>query len=142
MAQGTGAREDRRVRLNHATIRVSDLERSVAFYERLGLTRIVAAPGYARFACPEGDSTLSLSEAPGTHEEEACDEVSLHFESDRLDELVGELLGRGVEFELAATDQPYLWREAMLRDPDGHLLFLYHAGENRLHPPWRLPDSL
>jgi hypothetical protein len=40
------------------------------------------------------------------------------------------------------VDQPYLWREAILLDPDGHRVFIYRAGENRLDPPWRLrPDA-
>lgn len=34
----------------------------------------------------------------------------------------------------------YLWREARLRDRDGHELRLYFAGENRLNPPWRLKE--
>jgi catechol-2,3-dioxygenase len=37
-------------RLNQVTIAVSDLERSVAFYRRLGLTQIVADERYARSA--------------------------------------------------------------------------------------------
>jgi hypothetical protein len=28
-----------------------------------------------------------------------------------------------------------------LRDPDGNILCLYHAGDNRRNPPWRLPQS-
>ena len=125
------------MRLNHVTLRVSDLERSVAFYELLGFTQIVADVGYARFVCPEGDATLSLEgagEAPGS----GSSPVSVHFESTRLDALVAELKSRGVAFEQDPTDQPYLWREAVLHDPDGHRLFLYHAGVNRLDPPWRL----
>jgi hypothetical protein len=54
---------------------------------------------------------------------------------------VAELEGKGIEFEQPPTDQPYLWREAILRDPDGHRIFLYHAGVNRLNPPWRLPQT-
>ena len=42
-------------------------------------------------------------------------------------------------FEQAPTDMDYLWREARLRDPDGHQLRLYWAGDNRLNPPWRIP---
>ena len=49
-----------------------------------------------------------------------------------------ELEAKGIGFEQPPTDQAYLWREAVLRDPDGHRLFLYHAGVNRLDPPWRL----
>lgn len=69
-------------------------------------------------------------------------EVSIHFESDGLDALVAELKARGIEFEHDSVDQPYLWREAVLRDPDGHLLFLYHVGVNRLDAPRRLPPRL
>ena len=36
---------------------------------------------------------------------------------------------------------PYLWREARLRDPDGHDVRLYFAGENRLNPPWRMKEG-
>ena len=125
------------MRLNHVTLSVTDLDRSVAFYKRLGFTQIVAEDGYARFVCPEGDATLSL-ERGGDAAECGAGAISVHFESDRLDALVAELKSRGVGFEQDPTDQPYLWREAVLRDPDGHRLFLYHAGVNRLDPPWRL----
>jgi hydroxymethylpyrimidine/phosphomethylpyrimidine kinase len=33
-----------------------------------------------------------------------------------------------------------MWREARLRDPDGNIIFLYHAGEARRFPPWRIAD--
>jgi hypothetical protein len=32
----------------------------------------------------------------------------------------------------------YLWREARLRDPDGHDIRLYVSNGHRLNPPWRL----
>jgi len=35
----------------------------------------------------------------------------------------------------------YLWREARLRDPDGHDVRLYFAGENRLDPPWKVTSE-
>ena len=124
------------MRLNHVTLRVADLERSVGFYRSLGLIQIVASHGYARFVCPDGDSTLSLESREGAVADRGA--ISIHFESERLDELVAQLVAEGVEFEQPPTDQPYLWREAVLRDPDGHRLFLYHAGSNRLDPPWRL----
>jgi hydroxymethylpyrimidine/phosphomethylpyrimidine kinase len=34
----------------------------------------------------------------------------------------------------------YLWRVARLRDPAGNRIQLYHAGENRRFPPWRVKD--
>jgi hypothetical protein len=60
------------------------------------------------------------------------------FESDRLDDLVAELKARGVRFESDPETKSYLWRVATLRDPAGNRIALYHAGENRLHPPWRV----
>jgi hypothetical protein len=60
------------------------------------------------------------------------------FESDRLDELVLELKEIGVVFEREPETMGYLWRVAQLRDPAGTRIALYHAGENRLNPPWRV----
>jgi catechol 2,3-dioxygenase-like lactoylglutathione lyase family enzyme len=125
------------MRLNHVTLRVAELDRSIAFYKLLGLTQIVASDGYARFVSPDGDSTLSL-ESRGESPESAASVISIHFETERLDALVGGLKQEGVTFEQEPKDQPYLWREAILRDPDGHRVFLYYAGVNRLDPPWRL----
>jgi catechol 2,3-dioxygenase-like lactoylglutathione lyase family enzyme len=128
------------VRLNHVTLGVTDITRSVDFYKRLGLHQIVGGSNerYARFEVPEGDSTLSLSSDP-EHGARPGSGPSIHFESDRLDELVAELETAGFEFDQQPTDMPYGWREAILRDPDGNVIFLYHAGEMRLNPPWRLP---
>jgi catechol 2,3-dioxygenase-like lactoylglutathione lyase family enzyme len=122
------------VRLNQVTLAVSDLDRSVEFYLALGLTQIVADDHYARFVCPDGDSTLSLAET-GTVPPSA---TTVYFECDNLDEKVSELQRAGVRFEHQPVDQPWLWREARLPDPDGNPLCLFYAGANRLNPPWRL----
>ena len=45
---------------------------------------------------------------------------------------------KGIEFEELPNDKPWLWKEARVKDPDGNQIILYHAGENRLNPPWRL----
>jgi catechol 2,3-dioxygenase-like lactoylglutathione lyase family enzyme len=122
------------VRLNQVTLAVSDLDRSVAFYTRLGLEQIVADDGYARFVCPDGDSTLSLERVPTV----PASATTVYFECEDLDAIVSALQLEGVTFEHGAVDQPWLWREARLRDPDGNRLCLFDAGENRLNPPWRL----
>ena len=124
------------MRLNHVTIEVTDLERSVSFYAALGLRRIVATETYSRFTCPDGDSTFSLDLVDGPV---APPSSLIYFECDDLDQRVGDLKAGGIRFDLEPTDQPWLWREARLRDPDGHALCLFAAGENRLNPPWRLP---
>jgi catechol 2,3-dioxygenase-like lactoylglutathione lyase family enzyme len=124
------------LRLNHVTLMVSDVEASVDFYARLGLRQIVASyPDYARFVAPEGDTTLSLQRAERSKIDPAA---TIHFEVDDVDGAVQALERAGFEFVCPPTDQPFLWREAVLMDPDGHRVFVYHAGENRLDPPWRL----
>ena len=123
------------MRLNQVTLPVSDLDRSVAFYRSLGLDQIVADQGYARFACPDGESTLSLEWV----ETVPPSATTVYFECEDLDATVSALEAAGQRFEHAPVDQPWLWREARLRDLDGNRLCLFHAGENRLNPPWRLP---
>ena len=123
------------MRLNHVTLPSADVEASAEFYRRLGLTQIVASyPKYARFVSPEGGVTLSL------HLDEAAvpSGASVHFEVDDVDQAIADLRDAGIDIEREPEDQPYLWREATLLDPDGNRIFIYHAGEMRLNPPWRL----
>jgi catechol 2,3-dioxygenase-like lactoylglutathione lyase family enzyme len=124
------------VNLNQVTVPSLDVARSIAFYQRLGLRLIVSThPRYARLECPDGEATFSihavesLPDGPG---------VVVYFECADLDERVARLQGEGVVFDLLPQDQPWLWREAHLRDPDGNALILFRAGENRKNPPWRL----
>ena len=125
-----------KLNLNQITIQVRDVEKSIAFYEKLGLKLIVkSTPKYARFECPAGDATFSLH-----HTDEHLPESStwLYFETETLDEDVKRLQEMGIELEELPTDQSWLWREARLKDPDGHTIILYFAGKNRKDPPWRL----
>jgi catechol 2,3-dioxygenase-like lactoylglutathione lyase family enzyme len=127
------------VRLNHVTLAVGDVESSAGFYARLGLTQIVADyPGYARLLAPRGGTTLSLHRAASSA---IAPSVSIHFEVDDVDLEVKKLERAGFSFVCEPVDQPYLWREAILLDPDGHRVFIYHAGKNRLDPPWRLRSA-
>jgi catechol 2,3-dioxygenase-like lactoylglutathione lyase family enzyme len=124
------------MRLNHVTLPATDVETSAEFYRRLGLTQIVASyPKYARFVA-EGGVTLSLH----VNELPTPSAASIHFEVEDVDRAVAELRDAGFEIETEPTGQPYLWREATLLDPDGNRLFIFHAGEMRQNPPWRLTD--
>ncbi len=130
------------MRFNHITLDVAELERSKAFYKTLGLIQIVdEPPRYARFVFPDGDATLSV-EVMGDRPDRPADRVQLFFECEPLDETVAALKAKGLVFEQDPTDMFYLWREARLRDPDGHDVRLYSAGDNRLDPPWKLKEPV
>ena len=126
------------MRLNQVTVTVDDVELAVAFYIKLGLKPIVKSPHYARFICPEGDSTFSihLGDAP------VNSSTVVYFENDELDAMVERLQAAGLQFESEPTDERWLWREARLRDPSGNRVCLFQAGNNRLNPPWRLTETI
>lgn len=125
--------------LNQVTLPAEDVAACAAFYRRMGFVQIVdSEPRYARFECPEGDATFSLHHvAPAT----AASSVVVYFECEDLDARVAALLEAGFRFEQLPTDQPWLWREARLKDPAGNVLCLFHAAGNRRHPPWRIDGS-
>lgn len=127
------------MRLNQVTVASADVERAVGFYRRLGLELIVRSyPLYARLACPDGGSTFSIH-----HEPQAAGRTGtlVYFECDDLDARCSALAAAGVAFDSEPTNESWLWREARLRDPDGNPVCLYHAGDNRLDPPWRVREE-
>ena len=123
--------------LNQVTLPVSDMEEATVFYRKMGFLQIVDTPHYARFECPEGTSTFSLS----LDNFEASNRTVIYFEHHELNSLVAELKSKGFQFDQEPMDMQYLWREAILRDPSGNKIKLYWAGENRLNPPWRVELS-
>ena len=122
--------------LNQVTVAATDLCRSVKFYQALGLELIVdSVPRYVRFECPDGGATLSLHRV----DKFQANDTTIYFECEDLDERVAVLESQGLVFEHGPVEQRWLWREARLRDPDGNELCLFHAGDNRRYPPWRVP---
>ncbi len=123
------------LRLNQVTVTGTNYERSVEFYKRLGLKQIVDnPPDYARFEMA-GGVTFSVQVDP---EEKIIATTAVYLECDDLDERVEQLARSGIPFEHGPRNQPWMWREARLRDPDGNIIFLYKAGEARRFPPWRI----
>jgi len=121
--------------LNQVTMPALNVAASVAFYRRMGFELIVDAPHYARFKSLVGDATFSVHAVAALAEPS---KTIVYFECAELDRQVAELKGRGLEFVQEPRDEPWLWREARLIDPSGNVICLYHAGENRLDPPWRV----
>ena len=121
--------------LNQVTLPALNIAASVAFYRAMGFELIVDAPHYARFKSTVGDATFSvhavdaLAESPKT---------VVYFECAALDRQVAVLKTKGLQFLQEPRDESWLWREARLVDPSGNVICLYHAGANRLNPPWRV----
>src|SRR3954465_12798500 len=147
LGQGAGPMGQGRVRLdvgagprlNQVTVTGTNYERSVDFYRRLGLTQIVDSPdtGYARFETA-GGVTFSAQIDP---DDKIFAPPAVYFEGAALDERVEQLARSGITFEHGPRNQPWMWREARLRDPDGNIIFLYKAGEARRFPPWRMSSE-
>ncbi len=122
--------------LNQITVPAINVEKSIAFYKKLGLHLIVEAlPHYARFECPKGNATFSIHQVEKLPKGEG---VYVYFETEILDQEVERLIAEGIIFDQLPIDQRWLWREARLKDPDGNLIVLYFAGDNRKNPPWRV----
>ena len=103
--------------LNQITVPSLNLNKSIPFYEKLGLRLIVKAlPHYARFECPDGDATFSI------HLVERLpvgDGIHVYFEMEDVDAYVKNLRIKGIEFDELPNDKNWLWREARINDLDG-----------------------
>ena len=121
--------------LNQITLPALDIAASVAFYKNMGFVQIVEAAHYARFESQTGNATFSLHKVNAVPQETG---VVVYFETETLDDKVTELKQRGFLFYQDPTDEPWLWREARLKDPSSNIICLYFAGPNRKNPPWRV----
>ena len=121
------------MKLNQVTVGTTDYEASVAFYTALGLRQIVASsPRYARFETPSGE-TFSI------HQVAAVESTTIvYFEVEDVDAFVAAC---SLDVVKTPEDKSWLWREARLRDPSGNEICIYHAGDNRRFPPWRIDQS-
>lgn len=122
--------------LNQITLPALDIPASVEFYLQLGLQQIVDSPHYSRFECPNGDTTFSIhlvddSFQPNEH-------YVTYFEIENLDGFVQQKRDLGMQFDQLPQDMRWMWREARLKDPSGNVICLFHAGEMRTNPPWRV----
>jgi len=122
--------------LNQITVPAMNVEKSIDFYEKLGLRLIVKSlPNYARFECQEGNSTFSLHRID---KQQKTGGIWIYFEVQNLDDCVNTLIDKGIVFDELPNDKSWLWREARLKDPDNNQLIIYFAGDNRKNPPWRI----
>ena len=121
--------------LNQVTLPCTDYAASVEIYTKLGLVQIVdSPPRYARFESSAG-STLSIH---AVEEGALPGAATIYFEVPDVDAAVAAIRARGLDFDGDPVDQRWLWREAYLTDPANNRICIYHAGENRRNPPWRI----
>jgi catechol 2,3-dioxygenase-like lactoylglutathione lyase family enzyme len=121
--------------LNQVTLPAIDVAASVAFYRSMGFEVIVEEPHYARFKSTVGDATFSVHAVESLSNR---NDAVVYFECDPLDAQVAALQAKGIRFTQLPRDESWLWREARLTDPSNNTICLYHAGVNRLDPPWRV----
>jgi len=116
-------------RIDHVVLTVADIERTMAFYERvLGMTAISFGEG--RRAVAFGDQKLNLHQAGREFEPKARQPkpgaIDICFTTDApLDEVAAHLRKCSVEIELGPVDKigarrPL--RSLYFRDPDGNLI--------------------
>ncbi len=124
--------------LNQVTIPSIDVYKATEFYKTLGLKLIVnALPRYVRFECPDGEATFSIhlvDELPNGNG------ITLYFEDDKIDDTVADLVGKGIQFDELPRDKSWGWREAELKDLDANKIIIFHGGDNRKNPPWRIEE--
>jgi predicted enzyme related to lactoylglutathione lyase len=102
----------------------------------LGLKLIVHTHNaYARFECPDGDSTFSIHQVTELPKGSG---VIVYFEVPDVSETINGLLDKGIQIDEMPKKQTWLWTEARLKDLDGNQIIMYQAGENRKNPPWRI----
>lgn len=122
--------------LNQITAPSLNVSEAILFYQKLGLELIVEVlPHYARFVCPDGNSTFSIHKVDDIQKGEG---IHIYFECEDLDEKVADLIAKGIQFDEKPNDKSWLWREARLKDADGNQIILFYGGENRINPPWKI----
>jgi len=115
------------IRLEGLTLRVENVQRSIAFYEtKLGFTlEINKAPQFAmiRVGGTSGGTIGLLKKDEDGLPTSEQNQTGIHVEltTDHLDALHQELLARGVEFFEPPHDEP--WERSMKAyDPDGYVI--------------------
>ena len=111
---------------DHLYLRVSDLGRSVAFYERLGFSA-TRWDGYVRL---EGDDGIYIGMEQDTSVR-AGSAIELVIRVDDVDRRYEELTAAGVRFDGSPADQEWGARHVWLADPDGNRLSLFSTTEGR-----------
>ncbi len=119
-------------------LHVSDISRSIRFYELLGFELIDTEGGpanfyWARLHCQGGAIMLLLAEEP--LEDTAVKRIPFYAYTDDLAGLRQHLLDNDVNVSTINTPPYTKSGEITVRDPDGYVFFIAHWGEAE-HTDW------
>jgi catechol 2,3-dioxygenase-like lactoylglutathione lyase family enzyme len=128
--------------LSNVYLFVRDMEASLAFYRRLGLTVDDVAPGgsFARAALPAGlglefgTAEVTRSYDPHWREPTGPATNTLNFDlasGAAVDEKYAEMTGAGYRGHLSPIDAFWGARFAIIDDPDGNVVGLHGPRERR-----------
>jgi catechol 2,3-dioxygenase-like lactoylglutathione lyase family enzyme len=107
-------------------VHVTDVDRSVAFYARLGFEMLHEAVSEGRRSwafLERGDARLMVAEADGAFDPEAQGVIFYLYTRD-LDALRARLVEAGVQAGEITTGGPGPDRQLELADPDGYVLMV------------------
>jgi uncharacterized glyoxalase superfamily protein PhnB len=88
---------------------------------------------YARLRSPSGNTTIALHVTEkGQSIVPATEGLRVYIEVKELRRFCRYLGKKGITIDQEPAKMPWGWTHAYLRDPDGHEISLYHAGDDRL----------
>lgn len=117
---------------NHIIIYVKNVNKSLRFYQKLLQFKLIERSDndYARLQSPKGKTTIALHKA-NPRDSNNKKSIVPYFETRDVDNLCERLARKGVGFSQMPKLMPWGWKHAYLKDPDGHELSLYWAGNKR-----------
>jgi hydroxymethylpyrimidine/phosphomethylpyrimidine kinase len=126
-----------RARLNQVTVTGTDYRKSVEFYRSLGPPPDRRQPGERLCAVRDrrAERRCRSRSIPKRRSRQRPRSIS---NATTLTSGSRSWPEAGSRSSTVPRNQPWMWREARLRDPSGNIIFLYRAGEARRFPPWRI----
>jgi len=113
------------MRVGFLVLGVSNLERAIVFYrDLLGFPLVHANPA-ERFA--QFDAGGIGLKVVGNHAPTSTEHAVIEIIVEDIQTAYNELSGKGVEFPLPPSKQPWGGWLAQLRDPDGNLFYVSRA---------------
>jgi lactoylglutathione lyase len=112
--------------LNLVVLRVSDLERSVAFYRLLELEFVKHAHGSGPLHYASEVDGVVFELYPSSSEQPVCASTRIGFEVANIDEVAAKLGAAGAKVVSPPKDSEW-GRRAVIADPDGHRVELAEA---------------